>query len=156
MSREYCYFTILYTTTHWFELQTNRKTLQNKTINLTNFFPISSDSLDIDQNNHDSVEITITGDTTYSRGIEYLITAIDVHNTFNDKVIPVSITVAADDGLGNSDGDYFNNRGGEISEYKILYGETLKEDMPLLELMHIVFYSFETPSSIHSKRSKAS
>jgi len=44
---------------------------QNGTISLTNVFPITSEELGEDVNNHDSVTIEIEGSTTYSKGVEY-------------------------------------------------------------------------------------
>ena len=62
---------------------------QNNTINLTNVFPISSNSLLTDIDNHDTVTINITGDTTYTEGIEYKVTLEDVSNTINNKEVPI-------------------------------------------------------------------
>ena len=45
-------------------------TSQNGRINLENVFPITSEELANDVGNHDSVTISITGDTTYDGGIE--------------------------------------------------------------------------------------
>ena len=49
-------------------------TSQDGVISLTNVFPITNEELDEDVGNHDSVEISITGNTIYSKGIEYLVT----------------------------------------------------------------------------------
>ena len=42
---------------------------QDRTITLSNVFPISSEDLENDENNHDSITINIEGDTEYSEGI---------------------------------------------------------------------------------------
>ena len=70
---------------------------QTETINLTNVFPIDKATIGIDTVNTDETVITITGDTTYTEGIEYLVTAVDVNNTIgsgnNAKSVPISVSV---------------------------------------------------------------
>ena len=104
---------------------------QNQTINLTNVFPISSSEASSDTENSDEIIITITGDTTYTEGIEYLITTVDVNNTINNKEIPISIVVTASNGLGTADASYFDNRG-DTSEYKVLSRGTIKDNGEVL------------------------
>ena len=60
---------------------------QDNTISLTNVFPTSSNSLN--STNSDTVTINITGDTTYSEGIEYKVTLDQVNNTINGKEVPI-------------------------------------------------------------------
>ena len=109
---------------------------QTETVNLINVFPIDSDNVSTDTTNVDEALITITGDTTYSDGVEYLLTATDVSNTIgtgnNQKTIPVSIQVTATSGLGTSDEDYFTNRGGNSSVYKVLSGDEIKNNGQLV------------------------
>ena len=45
------------------------------------------EELNTDVNNHDSVEIIITGSTSYNEGIEYLVTFVDVNNEVNVLLI---------------------------------------------------------------------
>ena len=57
---------------------------QGTSINLTNVFPVKSTDLE-NNPNVGSVTLTVTGDTTYNDGIEYLISATNVVNTVNNK-----------------------------------------------------------------------
>ena len=61
---------------------------QGNSINLDNVFPIDKANIDTDTDNVGSVTIHVTGDTTYSNGIEYLVSAVNVNNTIgnNNKV----------------------------------------------------------------------
>ena len=101
-------------------------TTQNNTINLTNVFPISKTDALTDNTNSREVEITITGDTTYTQGIEYLVTLEDVNiTTSTNKKIPVGIMVTPEKTgeLGINDNNYFTNRGGDSSIYKSFVGD---------------------------------
>ena len=106
---------------------------QDGNINLTNVFPISSSDAETDTTNTDEVVITITGDTTYSEGIEYLVTLEDVNiETSTNKKIPISIIVtpeADDTELGTANDNYFNTgvRGGNTSYYKVLADDTIED-----------------------------
>lgn len=101
------------------------------TINLTNAFPISRNAASTDTTNTDDVVITITGDTTYSDGIEYLLTATAVDNTKNNKTVPISIITSASN-LGTNDEEYFDNRGGSTAVYKVLAKQTISNNDQLL------------------------
>ncbi len=106
-------------------------TNQTDTIGLTNAFPITRTMASTDTTNTDDVVITITGDTSYSGGIEYLVTATDVTNTVNSKTVPISIIPTVSH-LGTSDDSYFTNRGGNSSIYKVLANETISNNDQLL------------------------
>ena len=97
---------------------------QNGNINLTNAFPIDKANINSDTNNVGSVSIHVTGDTTYTGGIEYLISAANVNNKVNLKQIPINIEVSyeatEDKAIGIEDEEYFTNRGGNQSLYKII------------------------------------
>ena len=96
---------------------------QDGTITLTNIFPMTTEEFEnstIDPSNN--VTINIEGDTTYPNGIEYLVTAEDVHITVNDKRIPLTLKVTSTTDLGNNDEDYFTNRGGSTNIHKVLSG----------------------------------
>ena len=92
---------------------------QDGRINLTNIFPVDSENIDNVLEPGNNVTINIEGDTTYQRGVEYLVTAEDVNITVNDKKIPLNLYVTSTSNLGDNDPDYFDNRGGETSLYKI-------------------------------------
>ena len=89
---------------------------QDNTISLTNVFPTSSNSLN--STNSDTVTINITGDTTYTEGIEYKVTLDQVNNTINGKTIPISFTTTVTD-LGDKETDYYTERGGEDAIYNV-------------------------------------
>ena len=106
---------------------------QTETINLTNVFPIDKTTIGTDSVNTDETIITITGDTTYTDGIEYLVTAVDVNNTIgtgnNQKTVPISVSVTASNGLGTEDEEYFDNRENANSHlYRVLAGDVLEEN----------------------------
>jgi len=108
---------------------------QDGVINLTNVFPIDKNNVDSDTDNVGSVTINITGDTTYSDGIEYLVTAVNINNSIgtgnNQKQVPISVSVSYEENenktIGESDKDYFDNRGGNTSLYKVLAGKQIDE-----------------------------
>ena len=112
-------------------------TSQTGTINLNNVFPIERSSASSDNNNSSEVVITITGDTTYEDGVEYLVTVKDVNiETQTHKKIPIGIIVTPEKDnteLGVANANYFNNgvRGGNTSYYKVLKdgatGDIIKE-----------------------------
>ena len=89
---------------------------QNNTITLENVFPTSSTNLN--SSNSDTVTITITGDTTYSEGIEYKVTLEDVNNTINGKEVPISIRAVADN-LGTASSNYYTERTNKTKIYKL-------------------------------------
>ena len=110
---------------------------ENNTINLENAFPITSTQAQTDTTNAKSLQVRVTGDTSYSKGIEYLITATDVHmTTTTGKTVPVTIEVSVTGNnsktLGTSDEDYYTNRGGNTSIYKVEYDGDLNNDDHIL------------------------
>ena len=111
---------------------TSQASGQDGAINLSNAFPITRTLAATDNTNASEVVITITGDTSYSGGVEYLVTATDVSNTVNSKTVPISIIATTSNGLGSSDDSYFTNRGGNSSIYKVLAGETISNNDQLL------------------------
>ena len=105
---------------------------QTDTLNLANVFPITRVEAATDNTNSSELIVTITGDTTYSEGLEYLITVEDVHTeTSTHKKVPIGIIVTPEKTgeLGTSNANYFNTsndggRGGNTSYYKLLKGGT--------------------------------
>ena len=67
---------------------------QSGNINLTNAFPITSTEAETDTTNAKSVAITVTGDTDYSGGVEYVVTASDVNLTVNNKELPIALEIS--------------------------------------------------------------
>ena len=101
------------------------------TINLSNAFPIKRSANGTDTTNTADVVITITGNTTYSGGIEYLVSATAVENTINNKTIPISIAVSGSN-LGTDVEEYFDNRGEGTAVYKVLAEDTVENNEQLL------------------------
>ena len=96
---------------------------QDGRINLTNIFPIDPEETGImdDATKVGTVAITVTGDTSYDKGVEYLISATNVNNTVGSKTIPISISAETSGTLGTSDDNYFDNRDTATSHiYKVL------------------------------------
>ena len=106
------------------------------TISITNFSPISSEDALTDTDNVGVLTVHITGDTEHDSGIEYLLSAVDVNNTINGKTIPIRtiVTYEASDNkdIGTLDSDYFTNRGGDTSIYKVLASDTITTDGKLV------------------------
>ena len=116
-----------------------------QTINLTNAFPIRINPQEGVPSNNANVgvaTINITGDTTYSEGVEYLVSAVDVSNTVGAKTLPISIDVSVTGNtsnspsttLGSADENYFTHHGSSAntSIYKVLAGETISNNDQLL------------------------
>ncbi len=101
-------------------------TSQNGNINLTNVFPITSSELSTDVGNHDSVTISITGNTDYARGVEYLVSFVDVNNTVNNKKVPIVFTAEVSN-VGTSSNDYYSERGSTTSVYMLNDEGDIKE-----------------------------
>lgn len=87
-------------------------TSQNE-VNLVNVFPISSANALIDNENTDSIIISFVGDTTYSDGLEYMVSVTDVQVSLDEKKIPIAL-ISTIDGLGatHTYDDYMRYRGG--------------------------------------------
>lgn len=108
---------------------------ETNNINLTDIFPISREAAPNDSTNSSEVLLTISGDTNYGDGVEYLVSIDDVHmETSLHKNLPIGIIVTPEKTgeLGTSDDSYFTNRGGNTSIYKVLASETVKDDDYLL------------------------
>ena len=82
----------------------------------------NSEEIANDTNPANNITINIEGDTTYSGGIEYLVTAEEVNISVGDKKLPLNLYVSSTTDLGDNDPDYFTNRGGNTSIHKVLSG----------------------------------
>ncbi len=102
---------------------------QTNTINLTNVFPIASNSLD--STNSGEVLLNISGNTDYTGGLEYLLTIEDANITVgtgnNQKNIPVKIVVTPEKNgdlgtelPGKMSINYWQSRGGSTAYYTLL------------------------------------
>ena len=114
---------------------------QDTSINLTNMFPIDvSNGIPNDNTKVGEITINVVGDTTYDEGIEYLVSAVNVSNSVGNKSVPISIDVSVTNNstndpattLGTSDNDYYTNRGGNSSIYKVLAKDTISNNDQLL------------------------
>ncbi len=108
----------------------NFRSSQNTSLNLTNVFPISREEALNDNSENNSITINIEGDTTYQDGIEYLLSITESNIEVNNKKVPISLIITPDN-LGDSDEDYFTNRGGSSSIYKKMF-ESVEEDNQIL------------------------
>ena len=114
---------------------------QDTAINLTNMFPIDvTNGIPNDNTKVGEITINVVGDTTYDEGIEYLVSAVNVSNSVGNKSVPISIDVSVTNNstndpattLGTADSDYFANRGGNSSIYKVLANDTISNNDQLL------------------------
>jgi len=112
-------------------------TNQTNTLTLTNVFPVEASSVGNDYT-EDTLTISVTGDTTYGEGLEYLVTAEEVNvETNTGKKVPLTLKVDVTDNLGTEDSEedeieYYTNRGGNTSYYKILSESVLYDGQYLL------------------------
>ena len=107
-------------------------TTQDGNISLTNIFPMSSEEIDNVLETGNNVTINIEGDTSYDKGVEYLVTAEDVNIEVNEKKIPLNLYITSTNNLGNNDDNYFDNRGSDTSLYKVLSGGVVYDGQYLL------------------------
>ena len=108
---------------------------QDGRINLTNIFPIDPEETGImnDSTKVGTVAITVTGDTSYDSGVEYLVSAVNVNNTVGSKIVPISISATTSGTLGTSDDDYFTNRNTTTNHiYKVLANNTISNNDQLM------------------------
>ncbi len=113
---------------------------EQTSINLANVFPIDSSEVSTDIDNVGTATIHISGDTEYSEGIEYLVSVVNANNKIGSgirkKTIPLSVNITYDASedkvVGTSDNEYFNNRGGDTTIYKVLSGETIRDGSKLI------------------------
>ncbi len=112
-------------------------------INLTNVFPIDvSEGIPDDNTIVGSVTIHVTGDTTYEKGVEYLVSAVNVTNIVgtgnNQKRLPIGIDVSytangAGKTIGSEDNNYFDNRNNaSTSLYHVLASNSLIQDSDIM------------------------
>ena len=116
----------------------------NNTVTLSDLFPISlgeNETITSETPGVGSLKLHITGDTNYTEGIEYLIETVDV--TGNGQTsLPISIDIsyaptAVEQGedpnvIGTADENYFANRGGATSRYKLLSTGSISEGEDIL------------------------
>ena len=104
-------------------------------VNLTNLFPIDPSNTS-DMSDPDKVgtySIDIKGDTDYSDGIEYLVSATDTNITTTEgQVVPITLDFTVT-GLGDSNDNYWTARESKNANiYKKLVGDTLEGDEQVL------------------------
>ena len=117
---------------------------QGDTVTLSDLFPISvapNETVTASTPGVGSLTLQITGDTSYTEGVEYLIEAVDVNGN-GATALPISIEIsyaatAAEQGqpanvIGTPDDDYFTNRGGATSRYKLLSTGSISEGEDIL------------------------
>ena len=112
---------------------------QGEEVTLDNLFPIStSGEVTPETPGVGSVTVHVTGDTEYSKGIEYLVKAVNVTNTSGNSSLPISVNISyeASEGqgktIGTEDNNYYVNRGGNTSVYKVLTTDTIAEGQDLV------------------------
>ena len=116
----------------------------NNTVTLSDLFPISvaqNETVTASTPGVGSLKLHITGDTEYTEGIEYLIEAVEVTGN-GQTTLPISIDISyaptvAEQGqdpnvIGTADNDYFINRGGNTSRYKLLSNGSISEGEDIL------------------------
>lgn len=114
---------------------------QGDTITLNNLFPITvpaGETVSPTDPGVGSISIHVTGNTNYSQGVEYLVKAVNVTSTGGGTALPVSINISYEASTGNgktigtADSNYFTNRGGSTSLYKVLSTNTISEGQDIV------------------------
>ena len=116
----------------------------NNTVTLSDLFPISlgqNETVTSSTPGVGSLKLHIEGDTSYTEGVEYLIEAVDVEGN-GQTALPISIDISytptevasGEDAnvIGTNDEDYFTNRGGNTSRYKLLSSGSISEGEDIL------------------------
>ena len=108
------------------------------TLSLENAFPISREAALTNHDNVSSLSVNVNGSTSYNLGVEYLVSIDDSANSLmvNGQSIPVSMIVdttqESGKSIGTNDDDYFSNRGGNNSIYKVLASDTIYNNEKVL------------------------
>lgn len=111
---------------------------QGEEVTLSDLFPISaSGDITPETPGVGSVTVHVTGDTEYSKGIEYIVKAVNVSNNSGNSSLPISVNISytangTGKSIGSSDNSYFVNRGGNTSLYKVLSTDTIAEGQNLV------------------------
>ncbi len=103
---------------------------QYETIHLTNVFPIaSSEAASLTDN---AISVTVSGDTTYVDGEEFLISLVEVNNVVNGKEIPINYTAtyeaATGKTIGASSNNYWSARESKDASIYLLNSEGIVEE----------------------------
>lgn len=117
---------------------------QDGTVTLSDLFPITvapNTTVTSSTPGVGSLSLHITGDTSYTEGIEYLIEAVDVTGN-GQTALPISIQISyaatepeqgqPNNDIGVPDDSYFTNRGGATSRYKLLSTGSISEGEDIL------------------------
>jgi hypothetical protein len=112
---------------------------QGDEVTLSDLFPISATGdITPETPGVGSVTVHVTGDTSYDKGVEYIVKAVNVSNSSGGSSLPISVgisyTASEGDGktIGESDESYFINRGGRDSLYRVLTTDTIAEGEDLV------------------------
>ena len=110
---------------------------QGDEVTLSDLFPITAvGEITPETPGVGSVVLHVTGDTNYSRGIEYVVTAVNVTGS-NGSSLPISLNISYEANgqgktIGEEDENYFTNRGGDSSIYQVLTTDTISEGKKLV------------------------
>lgn len=111
---------------------------QSDTVTLSDLFPITTTgTVTSSTPGVGSLSIHVTGDTNYSEGLEYIVKAVNVTNSSNGVEVPISIAISYEANgtgktIGTEDTNYFTNRGGNSSIYKVLSTNSITDDGDLV------------------------
>ncbi len=118
---------------------------EGNTVTLSNLFPVTvtqGQQITASTPGVGVLNIHVTGDTTYDGGVEYVLTAVNVVSSVGNVDLPISISVSyapteVEEGqptnsIGTLDNDYFTNRGGNTSRYKLLSTGSIRDGQDLL------------------------
>ena len=111
-------------------------TEEGDTVTLDGLFPITTTgTVTASTPGVGSLQIHVTGDTTYNEGLEYLVKAVNVTGS-NGASLPISVRIGYEasnnKSIGTADDSYFTNRGGNSSVYKVLSTNTIEDNGDLV------------------------
>ena len=110
---------------------------QGEEVTLSDLFPISvNGNVTPETPGVGSVVVHVTGDTEYSKGIEYIVKAVNVSSNGGSS-LPISVNISYSANgtgktIGTEDNNYYANRGGSTSLYKVLTTDTIAEGQELV------------------------
>ena len=110
---------------------------QGEEVTLSDLFPISvTGNVTPETPGVGSVVVHVTGDTEYSKGIEYIVKAVNVSSNGGSS-LPISVNISYSANgtgktIGAEDNNYYVNRGGNSSLYKVLTTDTIAEGQELV------------------------
>ncbi len=118
-----------------------------QTISINNLFPIDPTTPGImnDSTKVGTYQISITGNTDYVNGLEYLVSVVDAHlSTSTGKIIPINLDITANN-LGTEENDYFEER---KDKDRTIYKKLIEDELNGNQLIMVGYIKPNTTGTI--------